>query len=116
MVQTSFFPCVCNNYVAVFTFNKYIQIEKQKFLFRIMPSNGLNYVAQLFDDNGEIKDWEIIKLEFNLENKFYLFWIQLIDSIPVSWKRNILDDKGNSINLCVFECHLIKKSMKSLRN
>ena len=31
------------------------------------------------------------------------------DAIPVSWKRNILDDKGNSTNFCIFDCHFMKK-------
>ena len=83
-------------------------IEKQGFLFPTMSNNGLNYVGQLLDNNGETKDWETIKLEFNLENKFYFPWMQMIDSIPLSWKINIFNDKGKSINLCIFECHLIK--------
>ena len=37
-------------------FNKYRLIEKQSFLFPTMSNNGLNYVAQLFDNNREIKD------------------------------------------------------------
>ena len=53
-----------------------------------MSSNGLNYVGQLFDNNGEIEDRNT-----NLENKFYFSWMQLIDSIPVSWKRNIMVTK-----------------------
>ena len=51
-----------------------------------MSSNCLNYVGQLFDNNGKNRDWETIKLEFNLENKFYFPWMQMIDSIPISWK------------------------------
>ena len=49
-----------------------------------MSNNGLNYVNRLFDTNGEIKDWESNKSEFNLENKILFSWMQLIDSIPVS--------------------------------
>ena len=49
-----------------------------------MLYNDLNYVGQLLDNNGEIKDWVTIKLEFNLENKFYFSWMQLVDSLPVS--------------------------------
>ena len=79
-----------------------------------MSNNGLNYVSQIFHNNGEIKDWETIKLEFNLENKFYFSWMQLIDSIPVSWKRNIMDDKGKSINLYFRQSPYKKKS--NLRN
>ena len=87
---------------------------KQSFLFPTMSNNGLNYVGQLIDNNKELKDWEIIKLEFNLEKKFYFSWMQLIDSTPVSWKRNIMDGKGNSINLCICDCHFIKKA-KSMK-
>ena len=90
-------------------FNKDILIEKKGLLCPTMSNNGLNDVGQLFDNNGEIKDRETIKLEFNCENEFYFPWIKLIDSIPVPLKRKILDDKGNSINLCIFDCHLIKK-------
>ena len=75
-----------------------------------MSNNGLNYVVQLSDINGEVKNWETIQLELNLENKFYFSWRQLIDSILLSRKRDILDDKSNSINLCICDCHLIKKS------
>ena len=67
-------------------FNKYILHEKQSFIFSTMSSNCLNYVGQLFDNNGKNRDWETIKLEFNLENKFYFPWMQMIDSIPISWK------------------------------
>ena len=63
-------------------FKKYILIKKQCFLFPTMSNNSLNLVGQLLDNNGEIKDWEIIKLQFNLENKFYSSWMQTIDSIP----------------------------------
>ena len=43
--------------------------------------------------------------------------MQLIDSsIPVSWKINNMDDKGNSINLCIFDCLLIKDSQIYVTN
>ena len=75
-----------------------------------MSDNGLNYVGQLFDNYGKLKDWEIIREDFNLENKLHFAWIQLIDSIPTSWKKKNLNDRGNSKNLCIFDNHLIKKS------
>ena len=52
-----------------------------------MSNNGLNYLGQLLDNNGEIKDWEMNKLEFDLENKFYFSCMQLIDSLSVFWKK-----------------------------
>ena len=40
-----------------------------------------------------------------------LFWMQLINSIPVSWKINIMEVKGNPVSLCIFNCHLIKSQI-----
>ena len=54
-------------------FNNYF--AEQSFLSPTMSIKALNYVGQLFNNNGKIKDWETIKLEFNLElnleNKLY---------------------------------------------
>ena len=90
--------------------NKDTLIEKQSFLFPTMSNNSFYHLGQILDNKGEIKDWEAIKLEFNLENKVYFSWMQLIKTIPVTWKRNIVNNKGNSINLCIFDCRIIKKS------
>ena len=35
-----------------------------------MSNSGLNHVGQLFDNNEEIKDWNTIELQCNLEDKF----------------------------------------------
>ena len=114
LVQTSFFPVSVTSTIMsqLSWFNEYILIEKQSFLFPTMSNSGLNYVGQLFDNNEEIKDWNTIKLQCNLEDKFYFSWLQLFGSITVSWKINFMDGRGNSINLCIFECHLIKKESK----
>ena len=36
--------------------------------------------------------------------------MQLINVLPCSWKRKILQNRGNSINLCVYDSHLSKNS------
>ena len=38
----------------------------------------------------------------------------MTDSVPVSWKRNIIDDKGSSINLCILKKKKDKKKVKSM--
>ena len=45
----------------------------------------------------------------NLIYKINFTFLDVTDAIPVSWKRNILDDKGNSTNFCIFDCHFMKK-------
>ena len=37
-------------------------------------------------------------------------WIQLTDALPKLWKERILNCIGNSMNLCIFDHHLIKKT------
>jgi len=91
-------------------YNKYILIDKRSFNISDMSDKGLNYVGQLFTAEGKIKSWEIVKLEFNLDKKLYFSWMQLIESIPNTWKKNILDDNGSSKNLCIYDSHLIRKS------
>ena len=114
LVQTSFFPASVTSTIMsqLSCFNEYILIEKQSFLFPTMSNSGLNHVGQLFDNNEEIKDWNTIELQCNLEDKFYFSWLQLFGSITLSLKRHFMDGRGNSINLCIFECHLIKKESK----
>ena len=63
-----------------------------------------------FHGNGKTKLWDYIKSEWNLESKLRYFWIQLTDALPKLWKESILSSIGNSINLCIFDCHLIEKN------
>ena len=67
-------------------------IQKQSFLFPAMSSNGLNCVGQLNDNNGEVKDWETIKLELNLKNKFYFLgcnwcYTSILEKKYFRWQR-----------------------------
>ena len=52
---------------------------------------------QLFKTNRKIKTWDDIITEFNLENKRYFSGMQLINGLPWSWERNILEDRGDYI-------------------
>ena len=67
-----------------------------------------NYVSNLFSDFGEIKSWEKVMDEFNLDKKFYFKWYQIIHTIPSSWKLTLLNDNGNCRNLEYLSHHLIK--------
>ena len=40
--------------------------------FQHFSNNNLNYVAQLFYDVGNIKEWVKLKQEFNLKNNLFL--------------------------------------------
>ena len=41
---------------------------------------------QLFDEDGNTKEWQRLKIEFDLENRVYFSWRQLIHALPDHWK------------------------------
>ena len=54
---------------------------------------NLNFIGQLFNDNGNIKPWEDIKTEFRLKDTHQICWLQIIDALPKSRNNVILKDK-----------------------
>ena len=50
----------------------------------------------LLDNFGKIKSWYVFKMEYNLNYKFYLLWLQLNDAIPKAWK-NIIQNNINKM-------------------
>ena len=39
-----------------------------------------------------------------------MYWLQTIDALPKTWKDIILKDKGNAINLVIFDHHIVRNS------
>ena len=39
-----------------------------------------------------------------------MYWLQTIDTLPNTWKDIILKDKGNAINLVIFDHHILRNS------
>ena len=64
----------------------------------------------MFNDNGNIKPWEDIKTEFHLKDTQKIYWLQIIDDLPKSWKDTILKNKGNAKSSVVFDHHIVRKS------
>ena len=64
----------------------------------------------MFNDNGNIKSWEDIKIEFHLQDTHKIYWLQIIDALPKSWRDAILKDKGNAKSLVIFDHHIVRKS------
>ena len=67
-------------------YNANIQIDKTSINFSRFSEKNVNYVSQLFNNNGSIKKWHKFKTEYNLHQNSYFQCIQFIDSIPEKWK------------------------------
>ena len=75
------------------------------FVTKTLPIKELTFVNDLFDENGELNAWQKILNDFQLTQKSYFKWVQLIHAIPRPWKLAVLNDKGNCKNN-----HLIKNN------
>ena len=88
-------------------YNNDILINKKPVYFPYFSEKNINHIAHLFDNFGKVKDWNVLKEEFYLDNKFYFQWMQLINAIPSKWKK-IIKDEGKCENLLLLNHHLIK--------
>ena len=77
------------------------------YIFLFFP--GKNVIGQLFNDSGNIKPWKDLKQNFILKiHKIY--WLQIIDALPKTWKDIILKDKRNAKSLVIFDHHIVRNS------
>ena len=99
--------CILSQYLW---YNRSIQVDNSSVYFLKFSEKNINYVSQLFSDNGSIKQWHEFKREHNLHESFYFQWLQLIDSIPQRWKVIIKENYENAINIIIHDHHLVKGS------
>ena len=74
------------------------------------PSRPWCSYQQLRICNGNIKLLEDIKIEFHLRETHKIYWLQITNALPKSWKDIILKDKVNAKNLVIFDHHIVRKS------
>ena len=63
-------------------YNRSIEVDNSSFYFLKLSQKCINYVSQLFSDNGSTKQWHEFKTKYNFHESFYFQWLQLVDSIP----------------------------------
>ena len=52
-------------------------------------NKGILNVSDILNDTGNFLSWHLGKSKYNLDNKDFISWIGLIESIPQMWKREI---------------------------
>ena len=73
-------------------YNSYLKTDKKPLFYKEFSNKNINYVSNLLSDFSEIKSWEKVMDEFNLDKTFYFKWHQIIHTIPSSWKLTLLND------------------------
>ena len=91
-------------------FSSNIKVDSKPVHFSFYSDKNLNFIGQLLNENGNIKPWEDIEIEFHLKDTQKIYWSQIIDALPKSWKDAILKDKGNAKSLVIFDHHILTKS------
>ena len=89
-------------------FNSNIKVDSKPVHFSFFSDKNLNFIGQLFNDDGNIKSWKDLKIEFHLKDIHKIYWLQIIDALPKTWNNIILKDKGNSKNLITFDHHILR--------
>ena len=71
-------------------FNKFIILDNSYVNFTNFSTKNINFMIDLVNENCSFKNWESLKSEYNLDNKLYFQWIQLIHATPLicKWKVN----------------------------
>ena len=57
----------------------------------------------MLNDVGNVKHWKGLKIEFCLKDTHKIYWLQIIDALQKKQKDIILEDKGNTKNVVIFE-------------
>ena len=91
-------------------FNSNIKVDSKPVHFSFFSDKNLNFIGQLFNDNGNINPWEDMKIEFHLKDTHKIYWLEFIYALPKSWKDIILKNKGNAKDLVIFDRHIVRKS------
>ena len=91
-------------------FNKYIKVDRKCIYFRDFSKKGLNFVGQLFDLEGKLKNWTPIKNEYHLLESKSFQWMQLVDTLETTCKQSIREQNTNLNSLSLYDHHLIKKT------
>ena len=64
----------------------------------------------LFNHSGSLKEWNDLMAEYELEQKYYFSWMQLVNAIPKEWKKEINRANVNMDLNTIIEHHIIQKS------
>ena len=70
----------------VIWFNSNIKVDSKSVHFSFFSEKKKNFIGQLFNDNGNIKPWKDLKIEFHLKGTHKIYWLQIIDALQKTWK------------------------------
>ena len=86
--------CVLNQFLW---YNSYIKIHSKAAYLIFFSAKNINFIAQLLHSDGSVKNWNILKTKYALQDKDHFCRLQLINPLPQMWKKCIKQTSENSI-------------------
>ena len=68
-------------------YNKNNKINRKPIYVEEFAKQNIIFLYDLFNAKNELKTWDEIKITYELSNKSYFKWRQIIHSIPKTWKK-----------------------------
>ena len=56
-------------------FNSNIKVDSKPVHFSFLLIKKLNFIGQWFNDNGNIKPWKDLKIEFCIKDTHKIYWL-----------------------------------------
>ena len=63
-------------------YNRYIKIDNKAVYLKFFLTKNINFITQLFNTFGSVKNRSILKTEFVFQNKDQFCWLHLVNAIP----------------------------------
>ena len=68
-------------------YNSYIKIDNKAVNLNFFSTKNINFITQLFNADGSVKNWNFLKTEYALQNKDQVCWLQLTNAIQEMRKK-----------------------------
>ena len=89
-------------------YNRFLKINNKIIYYKSFANAGISYIEDLYNEKGILRKWEVLNVRYNLNINDSFKWTQLINSIPIHWKRTIHTDLGSSKNNGLTGQHLLQ--------
>ena len=91
-------------------YNKNIKINSISIQIEELAKQNIIFFYDLFNTENEFKMWDEIKISYNLNNKYYFKWEQIVNSIPKTWKNILKENQSDCSNLVLLDHQLLKNN------
>jgi hypothetical protein len=89
-------------------YNHFIKVGNKSLFTKKLFNVGVNFIKDFYNSNTRtLKNWDQFKYDFACKDNMYFSWLQIVNSIPISWKNIIKNDPGNALIDICYDQHLL---------